>query len=117
LAKAEGVAKAGRTEAPALSKALSAEQGVLIGYRQRAPARVLGCLTRDTVTIVISPDVGLADGGVPVQLPIEAVLCHRICECQTASLTFGLTRTRGHTPKCCEGANQTQQTRLYGSER
>jgi hypothetical protein len=52
---------------------MSVQQGVLIGYRQRALARVLGCLTRDTVTIIISPDVVLADGGVPVQLPIEAV--------------------------------------------
>lgn len=39
----------------------------------RSPARVLGCLTPNTITVVVLPDNGMADGGVPTQLPVEMV--------------------------------------------
>ena len=49
------------------------ENGVTIGFSPRAPARVLACLTRSTITVIVHPGVGLSDGGSKIILPIGAV--------------------------------------------
>jgi len=49
------------------------ENGITIGTPPRVPARVLACLSRDTITVILYPNVGLADGGSKITLPIEAV--------------------------------------------
>ena len=33
-----------------------------------SPARVLACLNTDRITVILCPDVGLADGGVPIEI-------------------------------------------------
>lgn len=37
------------------------------------PATVLAVLTRTTIKIVLVPGVGMADGGIPVDIPIDLV--------------------------------------------
>ncbi len=39
----------------------------------RAPARVLGCLQRATLTIIVCPENGFVNGGVIKILPLELV--------------------------------------------
>ena len=39
----------------------------------RYPARVFARLHRDYITVILCPDIGLADGGVPAVLPLESV--------------------------------------------
>ena len=41
--------------------------------RLRAPARVVGCLEKSTLTILVCPENGLANGGVAKVLPLESV--------------------------------------------
>lgn len=49
------------------------EQGIRIGFSPRVSARVLGCLSRTTITVILCPDTGLADGGSRIDIPIEVV--------------------------------------------
>lgn len=49
------------------------EQGNGIGISPRVPARVLCCLSRSTITVILYPDTGLAEGGSKIDIPIEAV--------------------------------------------
>ncbi len=39
----------------------------------RAPARVIGVLARNTITVVLWHGVGLVDGGIVRELPLELV--------------------------------------------
>ena len=39
----------------------------------RIPARVIGCLNRTTIRVIVLPGVGLADGGIILEVPREAV--------------------------------------------
>ena len=41
--------------------------------KRRVPARVLGCLSRTHITVILYPNVGLADGGINIDVPIEDV--------------------------------------------
>lgn len=36
-------------------------------------AKVLGCLAPGKLTIVLGPDIGLLDGGIPIEIPMEIV--------------------------------------------
>lgn len=49
------------------------ESGITRGFSPRAPARVLARLSRNTITVILYPGVGLADGGSKILIPIEAV--------------------------------------------
>ncbi len=49
------------------------ENGITIGFSPRVPARVLACLSRSRITIILYPGQGLADGGSKIDIPIEAV--------------------------------------------
>jgi hypothetical protein len=52
---------------------MDSEKGIQIGFSRRVPARVLACLSRTHITVILHPDVGLADGGVEIVIPIEVV--------------------------------------------
>lgn len=52
---------------------LVTEEGSRIGHTHRIPARVLACLSRETITVILWPGMGLADGGIPIELPIAVV--------------------------------------------
>jgi hypothetical protein len=40
---------------------------------KRYSARVIGCLRNGTITIILCPDIGLADGGRPEEIPMSIV--------------------------------------------
>jgi hypothetical protein len=40
---------------------------------KRCPARVMGCFRNGMITIVLCPDIGLADGGRPEEIPMSMV--------------------------------------------
>jgi len=52
---------------------MDAEKGISIGFSPRAPARVLACLSRNRITVILHPDIGAAGGGTRIEIPIEAV--------------------------------------------
>ena len=39
----------------------------------RIRARVIGCLAPGCVDVILGPDIGMLNGGVPTQLPIDIV--------------------------------------------
>lgn len=55
------------------SSLMGKESGIAIGSSSRIPARVLACLTHNTITVILHPGAGLADRGVKIILPIEDV--------------------------------------------
>lgn len=68
----------------------------IIGFSPRVPVRVLGCLSRTTITVILCPDIGLADGGnrtnvligaVPLDLRMPNSEFDMIFDCQQRSCT------------------------------
>ncbi|MDY6803728.1 MAG: hypothetical protein SXA11_07965 [Cyanobacteriota bacterium] len=41
--------------------------------RDRVPARVLGCLRKNTITVIVLPGNGFVDGGFTREIPLEIV--------------------------------------------
>ena len=39
----------------------------------RTPARVLSCLRNGVISVIVCPGSGLADGGIPIDLPVEII--------------------------------------------
>ena len=42
-------------------------------WRERVPARVFACLLPGELRLTLYPGVGLADGGRPIDVPVECV--------------------------------------------
>lgn len=41
--------------------------------RRRAPVRVLGRLSEGTIRVLVWPGKGMADGGIPMEFPLEVI--------------------------------------------